>query len=130
VVYPSSRIVLIDIHGEYSAALGDIAKTFSISPRKGEEKLLIPYWSVSPDNLIDFLCGQVNEKSKSQIVDLIFKAKIEFIEKNSEIATFGDIDKNKLTPQPPIPFSLKKLWHDVSYDDCVTWDDDVKTIAA
>lgn len=130
VVYPSSRVVLIDIHGEYSAALKDIAKTFSINPRKGEEKLLIPYWCISPDNLIDFLCGQVNEKSKSSIVDLIYQEKIDFIEKNKNKAEIGKIDINRLTSQTPIPFSLKKLWYDLSFEDSVTWDDDDKTVPA
>ena len=108
-VYPSSRIVLIDIHGEYSSALGDIAKTFSINPRAGEEKLLIPYWCISPYSLIDFLCGQVNEKSKNSIIDTIYQEKIKFIENNSENSKFSMIDANRVTSQTPIPFSLKKL---------------------
>ncbi|MEW8533912.1 MAG: ATP-binding protein [Candidatus Thiodiazotropha sp.] len=120
-VYPSSRIVLIDIHGEYSSALGDIAKTFSISPRAGEEKLLIPYWCISPYSLIDFLCGQVNEKSKNSIIDTIYQEKIKFIEKNSENSKFSMIDANRVTSQTPIPFSLKKLWYDLSFEDAVTW---------
>ena len=45
--YPAARIVLIDIHGEYSAALGDIASVFSVIPKDGETKLHIPYWCVS-----------------------------------------------------------------------------------
>lgn len=130
VVYPSSRIVLIDIHGEYSSALEDIAKTFSISPREREEKLLIPYWCISPDSLIDFLCGQVNDKSKSSIIDYIYQEKIDFINKNKSSTKFGRIDINKVTPQTPIPFSLKKLWFDLSFEDGVTWDDDERTIPA
>lgn len=126
VVYPSSRIVLIDIHGEYSAALGDIAKTFSINPRQGEEKLLIPYWCVSPDNLIDFLCGQVNDKSKSSIIDRIYQEKINFIEKNRSNPKFNKIDIDRVTSQTPIPFCLKKLWHDISFDDTVTWNEKEK----
>lgn len=109
VIYPSSRIVLIDIHGEYSSALGDIAKTFSTSPRAEEEKLLIPYWCVSPDSLVDFLCGQVNDKSKNSIIDRIHQEKIKFIEKNSNIAKFKKIDLNRVTSHTPIPFSLKKI---------------------
>ena len=126
VIYPSSRIVLIDIHGEYSSALGDIAKTFSTSPRAEEEKLLIPYWCVSPDSLVDFLCGQVNDKSKNSIIDRIHQEKIKFIKKNSNIAKFKKIDLNRVTSHTPIPFSLKKLWHDLSFDDAVTWSEKEK----
>lgn len=124
VVYPSSRIVLIDIHGEYSSALGDIARIFSINPKEGEEKLLIPYWCISPDSLIDFLCGQVNDKSKSSIIDRIFQEKIEFINKNKSSAKFKKTDVNRITPHTPIPFSLKRLWFDISFEDGVTWDDE------
>ena len=126
VVYPSSRVVLIDIHGEYSSALGDIAKTFSITPRAEEEKLLIPYWCISPDSLIDFLCGQVNEKSKSSIIDSIYQEKLKFLAKNSESIKFKMIDTNRITSQTPIPFSLKKLWYDLSFDDAVTWSEKEK----
>lgn len=126
VIYPSSRIVLIDIHGEYSSALSDIAKTFSINPRAGEEKLLIPYWCVSPYNLIDFVCGQVNDKSKNSIIDLIYQEKIKFIEKNSANEKYKNIDANRVTSQTPIPFSLKKLWYDLSFEDAVTWSEKEK----
>lgn len=126
VVYPSSRIVLIDIHGEYSSALGDIAKTFSINPRAEEEKLLIPYWCISPYSLIDFLCGQVNEKSKNSIIDIIYQEKIKFIEENAQNGKFSKIDPNRVTSQTPIPFSLKKLWYDLSFDDAVTWSEKAK----
>ena len=39
--YPSARILLIDIHGEYSSALYDVASVFRIDPNKGESKLSI-----------------------------------------------------------------------------------------
>lgn len=126
VVYPSSRIVLIDIHGEYSSALGDIAKTFSINPRKGEEKLLIPYWCISPYSLVDFLFGQVNEKSKNSIIDRIYQEKIKFVEKKSTDEKSGKIDMNRVTSQTPIPFSLRKLWYDLSFEDAVTWEEKEK----
>jgi DNA helicase HerA-like ATPase len=41
-----ARILLLDVHGEYSAALGDLAKTFSASPSPGEELLFVPYWAL------------------------------------------------------------------------------------
>lgn len=126
VIYPSSRIILIDIHGEYSSALGDIAKTFSTNPRGGEENLLIPYWCISPHSLIDFLFGQVNEKSKNHIIDKIYQEKVAFITKNSEKDEFCKVDINRVTSQAPIPFSLKKLWSDLSFEDSVTWNEKEK----
>jgi len=126
IVYPSSRIVLIDIHGEYSSALGDIAETFSINPRADEKKLLIPYWCVSPYRLVDFLCGQVNEKSKNSIIDRIYQEKIKFLEKNAANDKFSMVDPNRVTPETPIPFGLKQLWYDLSFEDAVTWNEKEK----
>jgi uncharacterized protein len=39
---PAARILVLDIHGEYTSALGDIARIFSISPQSGEDPLFVP----------------------------------------------------------------------------------------
>ena len=45
--YPSARVLMLDIHGEYRKALSDVATIYSVDPQPGEEKLLIPYWALS-----------------------------------------------------------------------------------
>ena len=112
---PSARIVLFDIHGEYAAALGDISTIYSVSPREGEENLFIPYWCVSPESLIDFLCGQ-NENVKNKFMDCIVEEKKEFVRKNKI-----DLDEGKITPYTPLPFRLNKIWYDLSHEDNVNW---------
>ena len=112
---PSARIVLFDIHGEYASALGDISTIYSVSPREGEENLFIPYWCVSPESLIDFLCGQ-NENVKNKFMDCIVEEKKEFVEKNKI-----DLDEDKITPYTPLPFRLNKIWYDLSHEDNVNW---------
>ena len=66
---PSARIVLFDIHGEYSSALSDISTVFSITPKESEQPFYIPFWCVSPYSLCDFMCGQ-NESLKNKFIDL------------------------------------------------------------
>lgn len=112
---PSSRIILFDIHGEYASALGDISTIYSVSPRGGEENLFIPYWCVSPESLIDFLCGQ-NENIKNKFMDYLVEEKKEFVRKNKI-----KIDKDKITPYTPLPFRLNKIWYDLSHEDNVNW---------
>ncbi len=124
--YPAARIVLIDIHGEYSAALGDIASVFSVIPKNGETKLHIPYWCVSSENLIDFLCGPISEGNKSLIFDRIVEQKLAFI-KNNAVA---GIDLGRVTADTPIPFNLKQIWHDMMVYDNANWDDEEKTVAS
>lgn len=119
---PSARIVLFDIHGEYASALRDIASVFSVNPKIGEEKLCIPYWCVSPDDLVEFLCG-ANEGVKNKFIDAILEEKRLFIRENSL-----PIDEEKITPYTPLPFRLNKIWYDLSHADNVNWSDREKTI--
>ena len=116
--------MLIDIHGEYSAALGDIASVFSVIPKDGETKLHIPYWCVSSENLIDFLCGTISEGNKSLIFDRIVEQKIAFIQNNG----VPGVDVGRVSADTPIPFNLKQIWHDLMVYDNANWDDKEKTI--
>lgn len=113
---PSARIILFDLHGEYSSALDDISEVFSVMPSEGEKPLIIPYWCVAPERLIEFLCGQ-NEAIKNKFIDLIIAEKQLFVEKNPDIG----IKKEKVTQHTPLPFDLKKIWGKLSFDDKVTW---------
>lgn len=115
---PSARILLIDIHGEYESALGDIAKVFSILP-DSKNKLEIPYWCLSPNNLIDFLCGTMSESHKSLFLDKTIEEKSHAIKANN----LNDIDPDKITSATPLPYRIKKIWYDLFFDDTVTWQD-------
>lgn len=122
--YPAARIVLIDIHGEYSVALKDISSVFSVIPKEEEQNLHIPYWCVSSEKLVDFLCGTISDSNKSLIFDRIVEQKIEFINKNK----IRGIDLNRISPDTPIPFNLRKIWYDLMVYDNANWDDKEKTI--
>lgn len=122
---PSARILLIDIHGEYSPALKDVAKVFSVLP-SGENQLYIPYWCVSPDKLLEFLCNNPNESQKSQFLEKTVDDKKHSIARNVILG----IDPAKVTSSTPLPYRIRKMWHDLSYDDCVNWLDKNMTIPA
>lgn len=124
--HPSSRIVLIDIHGEYSTALKDIAAVFSILPRETENPLHIPYWCVSPESLIDFLCGTIGEANRNVILDKIVEDKEASLKANN----FYDVSIDRITAYTPLPFRLKKIWYDLTIADNVNWEDKEKTIPA
>lgn len=124
VLMPSARIVLFDIHGEYAAALGDISEVFSISPSKGERNFHIPYWCISSDNLIEFLCGQ-NENLRNKFNELILEDKKQFAREQPELK----IKDYKITTSTPLPFRLKKIWYDLTFVDNVTWKEKDKTDA-
>lgn len=66
-----ARILLLDVHGEYSAALGDLAKTFSATPSPGEEPLFVPYWALEAEELLDFVAGSLSDNHLMAFTDKI-----------------------------------------------------------
>lgn len=106
--FPSARILLLDVHGEYGAALKGAAKVFKVNPTDGSEPLFIPFWAMDIAETIHFLMGKVEEKSLTAIHDKI-------LIENASLANakFPGADPNSLTINSPIPFSLKKLWFDL-----------------
>jgi DNA helicase HerA-like ATPase len=107
--YTSSRVVIIDIHGEYMKYLGDNANEFSIyDPTK---KLVIPYWMLDFDTLCK-LFGLGNSMTSSSIIDVfrdrILQMKKAFIDADDELKksiNLADININS-----PIPFNIKNIW--------------------
>ncbi len=80
--YPNARILLLDIHGEYAKALGDVARVFRINANKGEEELFIPYWALDYDEIIDFLTGGLPEEKAMLFRDKIVELKIDNLVRN------------------------------------------------
>lgn len=122
ILMPSARIVLFDIHGEYASALKDVSDIFSITPSEGEKNFHIPYWCISSDNLIEFLCGQ-NENLRNKFNDLILEDKKQFAREHPDL----NIKEFKITTSTPLPFRLKKIWYDLTHEDNVTWKEKDKT---
>lgn len=121
---PSARVLLIDIHGEYSSALSDCAKTFSIDSETN--KLYIPFWCLSPESLMDFLLGTLNESNKSLYLDkTVEERKLSLKPNNLE-----NIDPEKITSRTPLPYRINKIWHDLCIEDNITWKDKEKSLPA
>lgn len=106
---PGARILLLDIHGEYTAALGDIARVFSATPQPGEEPLYVPYWALEAEELLDFVAGGLNENQEIAFTDKIHEMKAALL----RTTTFAGLDPSSLTVDSPVPFSLKQLWYDL-----------------
>jgi hypothetical protein len=104
-----ARILLLDVHGEYSAALGDLAKTFSASPSPGEEPLFVPYWALEAGELLDFVAGGLSDNHLIAFTDKIQELKASRL----SAGALPGLDPQSLTVDSPVPFSLKKLWYDL-----------------
>lgn len=104
-----ARILLLDVHGEYSAALGDLAKTFSATPLPGEDPLYVPYWALEAGELLDFVAGSLSDNHLIAFTDKIQELK----EVRLRSQPLPGLDPQSLTVDSPVPFSLKQLWFDL-----------------
>jgi hypothetical protein len=109
--YPSARIIIIDIHGEYSAALRDHATVFRINPdiNKNEEPLFVPYWAMTFDELWPITLGLLDDPSRGGLLEKIMSLKLAA----TELYPKSEIFSNNLTVDTPVPFSIHQLWYDL-----------------
>ncbi len=116
--YPNARILLLDIHGEYSIPLADVGQVFSVEPQYGEERLFIPYWALDSDDLLNFLTGGLEGNSETAFADKIYQLKLA----SHSSQNFPGVDSESITVDTPLPFSLKKLWYDLIDFETVTFE--------
>ncbi len=106
---PGARILLLDLHGEYSKALADVAKVFSATPQPGEEPLFVPYWALEAGELLDFVAGGLNDNQEIAFTDKMYDLKAARL----QAAPLAGLDPQSLTVDSPVPFSLKRLWYEL-----------------
>lgn len=115
--FPSARIIVLDIHGEYGNALKDRANIYKINPETTattEKPLHIPYWALSADELVEITFGNFgdNHKTKNLIIERITQLKQEAFEKLAPENQEG-ITKENINADSPIPFSIHALWYEL-----------------
>jgi len=102
-----ARILLIDVHGEYAKALGDLAEVFSATPHNGENPLYVPFWALEANELLRFVAGELSENHTIAFTDKMQQLKELQLDEND----YAGLDPFSLTVDTPIPFSLKRMWH-------------------
>ncbi len=116
--YPSSRIIVFDLHGEYGQALKGRANIFKVNADRTdgsvEKDLFIPFWALSFEELCNISFGKfTTEKDENIILERISLAKRASLTKYPK----DGIDTDTLNVDSPIPFNLNKLWYDL-YQEC------------
>lgn len=108
--YPSARIIMLDLHGEYGRCLKDRANIFKVNadpnPIVGENELYIPYWALNFDELSEVCFGGIDsEKERNILLEKIQKVKSKSLKKVPR----GGSNQNTLRADSPIPFNLHSL---------------------
>lgn len=122
--FSNARVVVIDPHGEYGAAMLDRARVFSIKAQGNP--LIVPYWALSFDELGWFL---VDRKTASETLQDSFLREYIFESKRKicERLKAGKINKDEITVDSPIPFSIRDLWYDFDRKERMTYEDMPRT---
>jgi hypothetical protein len=109
--YPSSRILLFDVHGEYGQALQSVSTVLRIEPYldRGELPLRVPYWALSFDELIRLSFGTLSDDHKAVIGDIIAEMKRATFDTNP----VAGLTRERISADTPIAFSIHKLWFDL-----------------
>lgn len=109
--YVGSRVILVDPHGEYASAFPD-AKVFRI--KDTTNPLFIPFWLMNFDELAYFLVGA--KPTDDQRIDYrMFRDLVTHFKKENFHLEAGVVDTNFITADSPIPFSARKLWHEMNW---------------
>jgi len=112
--YPSSRVIMLDLHGEYGQALQDKAHIYKIngdtSLKLKENKLHIPFWALNFEELCEISFGEFNsEKDKNIVMERVQKYKLESLIKYPRKGVCVDT----LSVDSPVPFSIHHLWYEL-----------------
>jgi len=110
--FKSSRILVIDPHGEYDSVLKGKSNVYKIKANESndEKELYIPFWALPFNELISIFSGNLSDQNEYYFRRKIIEAKLDSVEKHDI-----NIEKELVTADTPISFSLKQLW--VELDD-------------
>ena len=120
--FSSSRILVIDPHGEYNDALNSFSKVLQINADEDTCKLLIPFWALPFNELIKIFSGTLSDPNREYIREQVVQAKRKSSEENKL-----NISAQAITADSPIPFSIKQLWFELDDFERRTYTDTART---
>ena len=108
--FKSSRILVIDPHGEYNNVLKNKINVYKIKSGISDKsnELLIPFWALPFEELMSIFSGNLSDQNKDYFRSKIIEAKLQAVKGNSI-----KIENVLVTADTPIPFSLKQLWFEL-----------------
>ena len=106
--FKSSRILVIDPHGEYNEVLKEKSSVFKINADTDDVNLFIPFWALPFNELISIFSGTLSDQNRDYFRTKIKEAKLKSIDENDL-----KVEKELVTADSPIPFSIKQLWFEL-----------------
>jgi len=123
--YQSSRILVIDPHGEYGSAVGQYGRVFKVNAdlSKGELPLYVPFWALPFDELQAIALGSMQSSTEAVVRDEVTTRKMESAKALSKKPADSAINADS-----PLPFSIRGLWLALDDYERQTYTDNAKTV--
>jgi hypothetical protein len=117
--YLSARVLVVDPHGEYSSALPpDASKRIAPGQAATADRLRVPYWALSFDELSRITMGRIADKEAEFVRDRVRALKV---------AAARHLERppaeQAITADSPIPFSIRRLWWELEDNERMTFSD-------
>lgn len=109
--FKGSRMILVDVHGEYASAFPHLSKVMSLN--NDTSPLYIPFWAMNFDELSFFLVGRdmgSERQEDKRLREEVLKLKL----LNKDTLKAGKIDEEYITEDSPIPFDIRRMWHNLN----------------
>jgi uncharacterized protein len=109
--FPSARVLLLDIHGEYAKAFGETANVFRVGSDgdSGEQPLFVPYWALTSEELLSITTGPVSGAALGVLLESVLEKK----RASKPAKKPHTVDPSRLTADTPLPFSIHQLWYEL-----------------
>lgn len=104
----SSRVIVIDPHGEYGSVAADRSKVFRISPAPGELGLVVPFWALPFDEFLQIVFGGMSSGNEAAVRDMV-----QDLKRAAAQHLPHPPPQETITADTPLPFSVRKLWFDL-----------------
>lgn len=101
----SSRVLVIDPHGEYGSVAKPNSKVFRISPGADEHGLVVPFWALPFDELLQITFGSMSPANEAAVRDMVQELK-----RAAAVHLPTPPPQESITADTPLPFSIRKLW--------------------
>lgn len=117
--WKAANLIVIDPHGEYASAFGELAAVRSVLTTDADAKLEVPYWALSASEAMRIFTGtNVGGGAMKRFSELVASARQKF----AHDAPWLDLDPAAVTADTPIPYDIKEVWFLLDYENRETRD--------
>lgn len=117
--FKSSRVLIIDPHGEYKDSLKEYCNVLQVNHKDRENRLFIPFWALPFEQLLTIFSQTLQDSNKDYVRRKILDYKL--ISKKENNFT---VNTEVISADSPIPFSLNQIWGELDDFERKTYEDD------